>query len=149
MTENEGSKLNQLETGPWPSFVREIKKMANRKPAASDLLGQLELSYRDKVTHWKHGGIVGIRSYGGGVIGRYSDVPEQFPDAAQFHTFRINQPSGWFYSTKALRNLCDIWEKYGSGLTNFHGSTGDIILLGTTTENLQPCFDELSEKAGF
>ena len=33
-------------------------------------------------------------------------------------------------------------------MTNFHGSTGDIILLGATTENLQSCFDALSE-AGF
>jgi len=33
-------------------------------------------------------------------------------------------------------------------MTNFHGSTGDIILLGTTTEHLQPCFDTLTE-AGF
>ena len=33
-------------------------------------------------------------------------------------------------------------------MTNMHGSTGDIILLGTTTENLQPCFNELTE-AGF
>jgi sulfite reductase alpha subunit len=29
-----------------------------------------------------------------------------------------------------------------------HGSTGDIILLGTTTPNLQPCVDEL-DKIGF
>jgi sulfite reductase alpha subunit len=58
---------------------------------------------------------------------------------------RINMPTGWFYTTKALRTICDIWDKYGSGMTNFHGSTGDIILLGTTTDQLQPCFDELSE----
>ncbi|MDP2917761.1 MAG: dissimilatory-type sulfite reductase subunit alpha [Dehalococcoidia bacterium] len=149
MSESETPRLDQLETGPWPSFVSEIKKMAGRKPAARDLLRQMELSYKDRVTHWKHGGIVGIRSYGGGVIGRYSDSPEQFPDVAAFHTIRVNQPSGWFYSTKALRQICDIWEKYGSGLTNFHGSTGDIILLGTTTEKLQPCFNELSDEAGF
>jgi sulfite reductase alpha subunit len=61
---------------------------------------------------------------------------------------RVNQPSGWFYTTEALRKICDIWEQYGSGLTNFHGSTGDIILLGTVTANLQPCFDALSE-SGF
>jgi len=149
MSESETPQLDELEKGPWPSFVTEIKKVANRKPAASDLLGQLELSYKDKVTHWKHGGIVGVRGYGGGVIGRYSDVPEEFPDVAAFHTLRVNMPSGWFYSTTALRKLCDVWEKYGSGLTNFHGATGDIILLGTTTENLQTCFDALSEEAGF
>jgi len=65
-----------------------------------------------------------------------------------FHTFRVNQPTGWFYTTKALRTLCDIWDKHGSGLTNLHGSTGDIILLGTTTDHLQSCFDDLSD-AGF
>jgi len=149
MAESETPLLDELEKGPWPSFVKEIKRMAEKKPAAKDLLGQLELSYKDKITHWKHGGIVGVRGYGGGVIGRYSDVPEKFPNVAAFHTMRVNMPSGWFYTTEALRKVCDIWERYGSGLTNFHGSTGDIILLGTTTENLQPCFDALTDEAGF
>jgi dissimilatory sulfite reductase alpha subunit len=139
---------DQLEEGSWPSFVKEIKKRAAVNPAAKDLLGQLELSYEEKKGHWKHGGIVGVKGYGGGVIGRYSDSPERFPNAAEFHTFRVNQPSGWFYSTDALRKLCDVWEKYGSGLTNMHGATGDAILLGTPTANIQECFNSLSE-AGF
>jgi sulfite reductase alpha subunit len=145
MAEKEVSQLEELEKGPWPSYVKEIKRMAERKPAAKDLLGVQELSFKEKITHWKHGGIVGVTGYGGGVIGRYSDVPEQFPHVESFHTFRVNQPAGWFYTTKALRQLCDVWEKYGSGITNFHGSTGDIILLGAPTENLQPCFDALTE----
>ncbi len=139
---------DQLEGGSWPSFVKEIKKRAESTPAAQDLLGQLELSYEEKKVHWKHGGIVGVRGYGGGVIGRYSDSPEKFPNVAEFHTVRVNMPSGWFYTTERLRTLCDIWEKYGSGLTNMHGSTGDIILLGTQTDKLQECFNALSE-AGF
>ena len=114
----------------------------------TDLLGQLELSYEEKNGHWKHGGIVGVLGYGGGVIGRYTDMPEEFPEVAQFHTLRVNQPAGWFYTTDALRTLCDIWEKHGSGLTNMHGSTGDIIFLGTTTDELEPTFKELTE-AGF
>ena len=72
--------LDELEKGKWPSFVKEIKKMADKNPRAKDLLGQLELSYKDKVTHWKHGGLVGVRGYGGGVIGRYSDSPDKFPN---------------------------------------------------------------------
>jgi dissimilatory sulfite reductase alpha subunit len=140
--------LDELEKGPWPSYVTEIKRMAKKNEAAKDLLGIQELSYKDRVTHWKHGGIVGVTGYGSGVIGRYCDLPGKYPNAAAFHTMRINQPAGWFYSTEALRTICDIWEKYGSGMTNFHGSTGDIILLGTTTENLQPCFNALTE-AGF
>lgn len=140
--------LDELEKGPWPSFVKEIKRAAKKNKAAQDLLKVEELSYKDKITHWKHGGIVGVTGYGGGVIGRYCDQPEKFPEAAMFHTLRVNHPAGWFYTTEALRKICDIWEKYGSGMTNFHGSTGDIILLGTKTENLQPCFDALTE-AGF
>ena len=47
-----------------------------------------------------------------------------------------------------LRALADLWEEHGSGLTNMHGSTGDIVFLGTRTENLEPCFADLT-KAGF
>ena len=104
-----------------------------------------EISFNEKITHWKHGGIVGVTGYGGEVIGRYSDMPEKFPNIASFHTFRVNHPAGWFCTTKALSDICDVWEQYGSGLINFHGSTGDIILLGAPTENLQACFDSLEE----
>jgi len=140
--------LDELEKGKWPSFVKDMKQAAEKKPMAADLMNQLELSYKEKIGHWKHGGIVGVKGYGGGVIGRYSDRPDLFPGVAHFHTLRVNHPTGWFYNTKTLRTLCDVWDKHGSGLTNMHGSTGDIILLGTKTENLQPCFDDLSE-AGF
>ena len=141
-------KVDELEKGPWPSYVKEIKRAAKKNAAAKDLLGVQELSFNDRVTHWKHGGIVGVTGYGGGVIGRYSDVPDKFPNIESFHTMRVNHPAGWFYTTKALKKLCDVWEKHGSGLTNMHGSTGDIILLGTTTAHLQPCFNDLTE-AGF
>ena len=140
--------VDEMEKGPWPSYIKEMKRAAKKSPAAKDLIGVQELSFKDKVTHWKHGGIVGVTGYGGGVIGRYSDVPEQFPNVESFHTMRVNHPAGWFYNTKALRKICDVWEKHGSGLTNMHGSTGDIILLGTTTDHLQPCFNDLIE-AGF
>ena len=140
--------LDQLETGPWPSFVSDIKQEAEYRAAnpdnvefqvpadaPDDLLGVLELSYKEKETHWKHGGIVGVFGYGGGVIGRYCDQPEMFPGVAHFHTVRVAQPSGKYYSTEFLRGLCDIWELRGSGLTNMHGSTGDIVLIGTQTKS--------------
>jgi sulfite reductase alpha subunit len=137
--------LDELEKGPWPSFIKEIKNAAETSPMSQDLLGQLELSYEEKKGHWKHGGIVGVLGYGGGVIGRYSDIPEQFPNVAHFHTIRVNQPSGFFYNSEAIRTLCDIWERHGSGLTNMHGSTGDLVFLGTKTDELEPCFKELTE----
>ncbi|RLG32451.1 dissimilatory-type sulfite reductase subunit alpha [Methanosarcinales archaeon] len=136
--------LDELEKGPWPSFVREIKKAAAKNEMARDHLRLLERCYKDKRTHWKHGGIVAVRGYGGGVIGRYCDLPEEYPHVAEYHTIRINMPTGWFYTSKALRDICDVWDKYGSGLTNFHGSTGDIILLGCPTKALEPCFQDLA-----
>lgn len=139
--------VDQLESGPWPSFVRELKKRLH-SAAVRDLIGLLERSYQDRIGHWKHGGLVGVRGYGGGIIGRYSDLPDEFPEAAEFHTLRINQPAGWFYNADTLRKLCAIWERHGSGLTNFHGSTGDIIFLGAKTSELEPLFAELTE-AGF
>ena len=137
--------LDQLLTGPWPSFVKEIKLSAQDNEAADDLLGVLEHSYKEKIGFWKHGGIVGVFGYGGGVIGRYSMLPEKFPKVAHFHTIRINQPSGWFYTSDVLRKLCDIWDKHGSGVTNFHGSTGDIIFLGCVTDALEPVFKDLTD----
>jgi hypothetical protein len=41
--------LDELEKGPWPSFVTDIKQMAEAgKDACADLLGQLELSYKKR-----------------------------------------------------------------------------------------------------
>lgn len=149
--------LDELESGPWPSFVSDIKQESEqRKQKANeidyqsavdvldDLLGLMELSYKQKETHWKHGGIVGVFGYGGGVIGRYCDQPEMFPGVQAFHTMRVAQPSGKYYDTKFLRKLCDIWDFRGSGLTNMHGSTGDIVLLGTQTPQLEEVFWELT-----
>ena len=136
--------LDQLESGPWPSFVSDLKRQAQTKPECWDILGQLELSYKDRMTHWKHGGIVGVFGYGGGIVGRYSDVPKQFPGVEHFHTVRVNQPSGLYYTSENLRAICKLWEKYGSGMTNMHGSTGDLVLLGTRTENLEPFFWDLT-----
>jgi len=136
--------LDELKKGPWPSFVSEIESMAAENKMCQGLLGQLEKSYRDKQGYWKHGGIVGVMGYGGGVIGRYSFLAEEYPDVAHFHTLHINQPAGWFYTSDSIRTLCDIWDRRGSGLTNMHGSTGDIVFLGTVTDELEPIFAELA-----
>ena len=137
--------LDELEKGPWPSFVSDVKRMAAKgNHMCEDWLGLMELSYKEKEGHWKHGGIVGVFGYGGGVIGRYCDRPDLFPNVAHFHTMRVNQPASKYYNTEILRKLCDLWDAHGSGLTNMHGSTGDIVLLGTTTDQLEPVFYELT-----
>ena len=144
MAKHDTPMLDELEKGPWPSFVSDIKRQAEKNPDCWDILGQLELSYEEKITHWKHGGIVGVFGYGGGIVGRYSDVPKQFPGVEHFHTVRVNQPASKYYSTENLRALMQLWDKHGSGMTNMHGSTGDIILLGCRTEALEPFFWDLT-----
>lgn len=141
--------LDQLESGPWPSFVTGLKRLANDNDMAVDLLGQLEESYKTRKGYWK-GGTVGVRGYGGGVIPRFTELKDEdgkpkFPAAAEFHTLRVMPPAGMHYDTKTLRKLCDIWEKHGSGLIAFHGQSGDIMFQGATTQKVQESFDELNE----
>jgi sulfite reductase alpha subunit len=38
--------LNQLESGPWPSFVTGLKHLVEDHSMMADMLGQLETSYR-------------------------------------------------------------------------------------------------------
>ncbi|MBI2292445.1 MAG: sulfite reductase, dissimilatory-type subunit alpha [Betaproteobacteria bacterium] len=136
--------LDQLESGPWPSFVTGLKRLANDKDYMVDLMGQLEHSYETRKGYWK-GGTVGVFGYGGGVIPRFSEVASKFPASSEFHTLRIMPPAGMHYDTAVLRQLCDIWEKYGSGLIAFHGQSGDIMFQGCSTENVQKAFDAINE----
>jgi len=136
--------LDQLESGPWPSFVTGLKRLAQEKDMMVDLLGQLEYSYKTRKGYWK-GGTASVIGYGGGVIPRFSEVADRFPESAEFHTLRIMPPPGMHYDSATLRRFCDIWEKHGSGLIALHGQSGDIMLQGCTTEGIQAAFDEVNE----
>ena len=141
--------LDQLESGPWPSFVTGLKRLAKDNDMMVDLMGQLETSYQTRKGFWK-GGTVGVFGYGGGVIPRFTELKGEdekplFPDAAEFHTLRVQPPAGMHYDTKILRKMADVWERHGSGLIAFHGQSGDIMFQGIKTENVQPAFDELNE----
>ncbi|MGB5671218.1 MAG: dissimilatory-type sulfite reductase subunit alpha, partial [Sedimenticolaceae bacterium] len=142
--------LDQLEDGPWPSFISGIKRLRDEHPEArinemtNSLLGQLEHSYETRKGYWK-GGTVSVYGYGGGIIPRFSEVGKAFPKSKEFHTLRVQPPAGNHYSTSMLRQLADSWEKWGSGLVTFHGQTGNIMFIGTDTENTQHFFDEIND----
>jgi len=141
--------LDELESGPWPSFVTGLKRLAKDKDYMVDLMGQLETSYNTRKGYWK-GGTVGVFGYGGGVIPRFTELKDaegkpQFPDAAEFHTLRVQPPPGMHYNTDVLRKMADIWERHGSGLIAFHGQSGDIMFQGAKTDKVQAAFDEINE----
>jgi sulfite reductase alpha subunit len=142
-------RLDQLEDGPWPSFVTGLKRLRDSEdkayaPMVNDLLGQLEHSYTERLGFWK-GGTVSVYGYGGGIIPRFSEVGDKFPESKEFHTLRVMPPAGFHYNTDVLRKMCDIWERHGSGLIAFHGQSGDIMFQGTSTAGCQKAFDELNE----
>ncbi|MBI5331002.1 MAG: dissimilatory-type sulfite reductase subunit alpha [Betaproteobacteria bacterium] len=141
--------LDQLESGPWPSFVTGLKRLAQDNPMMVGLLGQLETSYRTRTGYWK-GGTVGVVGYGGGIIPRFTELKDAkgvalFPEAAEFHTLRVQPPAGMHYTSDLLRKLADTWvESGGSGLIAFHGQSGDIMFQGIRSENVQKAFDGLN-----
>jgi len=141
--------LDELESGPWPSFVTGLKRLAKDNDMMVDLMGQLESSYRTKKGYWK-GGTVSVFGYGGGIIPRFTELKDeagkpQFPDAAEFHTLRVMPPPGMHYNTDILRKFCDTWERHGSGLIAFHGQSGDIMFQGVRSDKVQDAFDEINE----
>ena len=151
--------LDQLESGPWPSFVSDIKQEAANRAAnpkgldyqipvdcPEDLLGVLELSYEGKgnpLEARRHRGRVRLRRRRHRPLLRPArKVPRRGP----LPHGACGPARGKYYHSKFLRDLCDIWDLRGSGLTNMHGSTGDIVLLGTQTPQLEEIFHELTHK---
>ena len=147
---HETPMLDELENGPWPSFISGIKRLRDEHPeqrireVTNSLLGQLEHSYETRKGYWK-GGTVSVFGYGGGIIPRFSEVGDAFPESREFHTLRVQPSPGNYYTTDMLRQLGDSWEKYGSGLQTFHGQTGNIMFIGTDTPGTQHFFDEINE----
>ena len=99
MEKHDTPMLDQLDGGPWPSFISGIKRLRDEVPnqrineMGNDLLGQLETSYQTRKGYWK-GGTLSVFGYGGGIIPRYTELKDEngkpkFPKAASFHTIRI------------------------------------------------------------
>nr|VFJ46652.1 MAG: dissimilatory sulfite reductase alpha subunit [Candidatus Kentron sp. FW] len=150
MKKHDTPMLDQLQDGPWPSFISGIKRLRDEHPEqrinemTNDLLGQLQRSYETRKGYWK-GGTLSVYGYGGGIIPRFSEVGDEFPKSREFHTLRVQPPAGNFYSTNILRQMADDWEKYGSGLVTFHGQTGNIMFIGADSDATQKFFDEVNE----
>ena len=81
--------LDELDGGPWPSFIDGIKRLRDDHPearingVANSLLGQLEHSYETRKGYWK-GGAVSVYGYGSGIIPRFSEVASAFEESKEF-----------------------------------------------------------------
>ena len=65
MKKHDTPMIDELENGPWPSFISGIKRLRDTHPEkrinemTNDLLGQLEHSYETRKAYWK-GGTVSV-----------------------------------------------------------------------------------------
>ena len=141
--------LDQLESGPWPSFVTGLKRLAQDSDYMVDLVGQLETSYRTKKGYWK-GGTVGVFGYGGGVIPRFTELKDETTSRSS-----PTRPSSTRCACSRRRacttpaTCCARCATSGSatapGLIAFHGQSGDIMFQGAKSDKVQDAFDELNE----
>jgi len=107
--------LEELEKGPWPSHVSELKRGQYPIEAYAKGLGQ-------GLSPW-FGGSARIRCEFTGFIARRTKDGQQ----TEIH-FRIYHPSGQFYRTDELRKLLDFSDRFGLGSVETVGQTGDLVM---------------------
>lgn len=125
---------DELEQGPWPSHVTELKKSAYH-------LQMYEESLSRRQTQWGFGGYVSLPGVAAGILVRASARPE-IAKGANF--IRVLPPAGSFYSTKTLGTVCDIADRYAYGLLHLHSTGGNIEILGIPTEKLKEAVSALN-----
>ena len=117
----------------WPSHVDEFKK--TKFP-----FQMYEEALRLRNTQWGYGGYVSLPGVAAGVLVRASARP----DITKGSNFvRIMDTCGNFFSTKSMRALCDISDKYAYGLMHLLSTGGDLEVLGIPTENLKHAVDAI------
>src|SRR5512133_363425 len=98
--------MDAIAEGAWPSHVTELKK--THYPVQ-----MYEEALQKRTTQWGYGGYVSLPGVAAGVLVRASARPE-ITKGSNF--VRIMDPCGNFFSTNAMRGLCDIADKYAYGL---------------------------------
>ena len=107
--------LEYLEKGPWPSYVKELKKTNYPLEPYAEGLAR-------KYTPWLSGSFR-VRYVFSGILARRSRDGKY----AEIH-FRTYAPAGRFFSTSYLRKVIEVARKYGIGLIEFAGNTGALVM---------------------
>ena len=124
----EGNKiLDELEKGPWPSHVKEVRK--TRYPVK--MYGASLYAKRD---FWTTGGYVSVPGVPTGILMRVTSRPDIGESA---NVVRVYIPSGQFLSSRMLNNLADFADKYGVGMVHAITTSADMELPGIPKERIK------------
>lgn len=135
----EGNKiLDELEKGPWPSHVKEVRK--TRYPVK--LYGASLYAKRD---FWTTGGYVSVPGVPTGILMRVTSRPDIGESA---NVVRVYVPSGQFLSSKMLNKLADFADKYGVGMVHAITTSGDMELPGIPKDRIKEFANEFRADSG-
>lgn len=105
-----------LERGPWPSFVREMRRTKTHIELYTDGICQ-------NYTQFGYGGYVSVPEIGSGVEVRRTRRPEILEESC---FVRVLMPGGGFLSTSLVREICESAERSGSGLIDLTTTAGTV-----------------------
>lgn len=137
----EGAKtplMDELEKGPYPSYVKELKN--SRFP-----LLLYEEALRLKETQTSAGGYVSLPGVAAGVLARATKRPEI---AREMNLIRVMAPLGNFYSAQCMRKICKIVNEEGVGLLHLHSTGKNLEILDIPMDKLQSIVKRINEEAG-
>ena len=128
--------IEALEKGPWPSFVREMKRTKTHFQLYAD-------GIRQNRTQFGYGGYVSVPEIGAGVETRRTRRPDILEESC---FVRVLVPAAGFFSTSLLREICEIAERFGSGLIDFTTTAGTIEIKEVRREDLTTLIRELNAR---
>lgn len=128
--------MEVLERGPWPSFVREMKRTKTHIELYAD-------GIRRNYTQFGYGGYVSVPEIGSGVEVRKTRRPEILEESC---FVRVLMPGGGFLSTSLVREICELAERFGSGLIDFTTTAGTVEIKEVRREDLKLLIQELNAR---
>lgn len=135
----EGNKiLDELEKGPWPSHVKEVRR--TKYPVK--MYGASLYAKRD---YWTTGGYVSVPGVPTGILMRVTSRPDIGESA---NVVRVYIPSGQFVTSKLLNNLADFADKYGVGMVHATTTSADMELPGIPKERIREFATDFRANSG-
>lgn len=128
--------MAELDQGPWPSFVREMRRSKTHVDLYAEGISQ-------NYTQFGYGGYVSVPEIGSGVEVRRTRRPDILEESC---FVRILMPGGGFLSPRLVRDICELADRYGSGLIDFTTTAGTIEIKEVKREDLTSLIRELNAR---